>query len=208
MLMCMGINERVTIAHQDPSWEYPSELSDRVRKYEQAIEDGEWADDPRKTWPLHEEVRRQRKEMERVLFERVIRDMYRADVPPEDVRKIHNYVAELVLEILDNAFKNGNKFDPNKSVRVEYRIEDGELELSVEDDGSGFDVQAQRHKERNANPLESFGGRGMLMIEMRADDVEWNAKGNRITVRRDLRSTALRDLPPVEEIGDPFSVMV
>ena len=47
-------------------------------------------------------------------------------------------------EAISNAFRHGNREDPSKRVRLEYRIAPDEVEFIVEDEGEGFDLSTSR----------------------------------------------------------------
>lgn len=84
-------------------------------------------------------------------------------------------------EALANAMLYGNCRDPRKRVRIEARITPDEILLRVTDEGHGFDP------DRLADPTtpgnrKRIGGRGIFLIRKMMDHVEFNDKGNSITM--------------------------
>lgn len=82
-------------------------------------------------------------------------------------------------ELLRNAVVHGNRNDTEKL--VSYRLElldDGRCRVEVEDRGEGFDAGRAAGPLRCARPHgHGFGAIGEL-----SEAVEFNAKGNRVTV--------------------------
>ena len=86
---------------------------------------------------------------------------------------------------LDEAFVNavlhGNKSDPKKLVRITADLSTDEARFTVEDEGEGFDTRAIPDPLDPANMLKS-SGRGVLLIHNIMDEVEYNERGNRLTM--------------------------
>lgn len=91
----------------------------------------------------------------------------------------------LVSEAATNAMKHGNRFDPNKRVRLEVVAEGAGVRIRVCDEGEGFDPGtiddplAQDH-------LLNTGGRGLFLIREMADEVSFGDRGRCVimTIRR------------------------
>jgi len=86
-----------------------------------------------------------------------------------------------VTEALANAVLYGNARDPRKVVRVELRITDDAITISVTDEGRGFDPGSIPDPTLPAN-LRRTGGRGLYLIRKLMDRVEFNESGNSITM--------------------------
>lgn len=84
-------------------------------------------------------------------------------------------------EALANAMLYGNCRDPRKRVRVEARITPDEIRLRVTDEGHGFDPAKLADPTLPAN-RPRIGGRGIFLIRQMMDHVEFNEKGNSITM--------------------------
>jgi serine/threonine-protein kinase RsbW len=94
-----------------------------------------------------------------------------------------NYGKILVstLEAVNNAIQHGNSGCPEKVVEIKIESKDNELKIKVSDEGTGF------HPERIPDPtkpenIESQNGRGVFLMSRLADKVEYNKKGNIVTL--------------------------
>jgi len=83
-------------------------------------------------------------------------------------------------EAIRNAFIHGNRRNPAKKIRIVYSISPSKLEVSVEDEGRGFNYK--NVFERRADPADVEGGRGLLLIRNFMDRVFFNSSGNKITM--------------------------
>jgi serine/threonine-protein kinase RsbW len=84
-------------------------------------------------------------------------------------------------EALANAMLYGNCRDPRKRVRVEARVTPDEIVLRVTDEGHGFDPEKLADPTSPGN-RKRIGGRGIFLIRKMMDHVEFNDKGNSITM--------------------------
>jgi anti-sigma regulatory factor (Ser/Thr protein kinase) len=84
-------------------------------------------------------------------------------------------------EAFVNAVKHGNKFDANKNVRVSAEVSPKEARFTVEDEGEGFNV-SEIPDPTNPENLFKSSGRGVLIIHNIMDEVEYNERGNRLTM--------------------------
>lgn len=80
-------------------------------------------------------------------------------------------------EALANAIQHGNRNDPEKKIRIESLVTPEKVDISVTDEGSGFEPDALPDP-RTENNLTKCSGRGVLLIKAYMDVVEFNAKGN------------------------------
>ena len=102
-----------------------------------------------------------------------------------------------IEELVMNAWKHGNKYDPTKKIRVDSSIIHGLLQVVVRDQGKGYD-----HKEvpdcTLPENLEKPSGRGHVLMETfmkpnfhrtksaRRDESEW---GMRVEATKRLRKS-------------------
>jgi len=93
----------------------------------------------------------------------------------DDVFAIHLALEEAIL----NAFKHGNKYDPNKNVDIEYLITDEKCDIAVADQGAGFSPDSLPDPRAEEN-LCKPSGRGVLLMRSYMDLVEFNDAGNRV----------------------------
>jgi serine/threonine-protein kinase RsbW len=84
-------------------------------------------------------------------------------------------------EAFVNAVKHGNKQDANKLVRITADLSSKEARFTIEDEGEGFDVTAIPDP-RDPENLFKTSGRGVLLIYNIMDQVEYNERGNRLTM--------------------------
>jgi serine/threonine-protein kinase RsbW len=84
-----------------------------------------------------------------------------------------------IEEALVNAIKHGNKLDPRKHVTIEASITPRQAEISIEDEGPGFDRKSVPDPLADEN-LEKSTGRGILLIESYMNQVSWDHGGRRV----------------------------
>ncbi|MDP9173208.1 MAG: ATP-binding protein [Planctomycetota bacterium] len=90
------------------------------------------------------------------------------------------FAIKLALEEgLNNAIRHGNRLDPSKKVHVEARVTATEVEIVIEDEGSGFD-RGVIPDPTLAENLEKTSGRGILLIEAYMNEVKWSRGGRRL----------------------------
>ena len=93
-----------------------------------------------------------------------------------------------VEEVGRNAVEWGNKFNPDKQVRVSYCIFNDRVVIKVEDEGEGFTPQTV--PDPTADPVKTMrerseagkrpGGYGVYMLQKLVDEVVYNEKGNTV----------------------------
>ena len=97
----------------------------------------------------------------------------------EDTFGVHLAVEEALM----NAIKHGNQLDASKSVLVDYRLNETDLEIIVEDEGPGFDPEAVPDPTLEEN-LELPSGRGLMLMRTFMGTVVYNEKGNRVSMAK------------------------
>lgn len=83
--------------------------------------------------------------------------------------------------------KNDEQYG-NRMVTIQYELTSEFVEYIVEDEGPGFDYTTIP----DARDPENFfknSGRGLLIIRIHFDEVEWNTTGNRIRLRKNKVET-------------------
>jgi serine/threonine-protein kinase RsbW len=91
---------------------------------------------------------------------------------------------ELALEeSLSNAIRHGNRLDESKQVAVDCKISPERFWLRVCDEGSGFRPGAVPDCTADEN-LECPGGRGLALIKAYMTRVEYNRRGNCVTMEK------------------------
>ena len=90
-----------------------------------------------------------------------------------------------VEEAIVNAWKHGNKKDPDKGIEIHHRW-GNDFHLSIEDQGTGFDVsRLPAPCDKSARTAES--GRGIFMIRRSACEMHHNDTGTTIYMRLSSR---------------------
>jgi serine/threonine-protein kinase RsbW len=92
-----------------------------------------------------------------------------------------------LTEALSNAMLYGNGHDPEKRVRVEITLKQGQLMASITDQGDGFDPASIPDPTEPAN-LTKPCGRGLFLMRELLDEVSYNARGNQVTLVLRLES--------------------
>ena len=116
-----------------------------------------------------------------------IADVYKLILPSlqlnnfseDDIFAVHLALEEAFI----NAVKHGNKLEPSKAVRVNYSIEADRIEISMTDEGEGFDPEVIPDP-RYGDNLYKPAGRGMLLMRSFMDVVEYNRQGNSVMMIR------------------------
>jgi serine/threonine-protein kinase RsbW len=94
------------------------------------------------------------------------------------------FAVKLALhEAATNAFRHGNRGDPDKYVRISFLATPDEVLVGVEDQGRGFDP------DRVPDPLDEPildrpGGRGLLLMRAYTTWMSFDPPGNRVTFCR------------------------
>jgi len=94
------------------------------------------------------------------------------------------FAIKLALEeALVNAVKHGNKLDPGKMVRVQYHVTDQRTDITIEDQGPGFNPAHLPNPTDDEN-LEKCSGRGILLMRAYMSSVVFNPSGNKVTLTK------------------------
>ncbi len=86
-------------------------------------------------------------------------------------------------EALINAIKHGNQMDRNKKVHVVYRIGSDRFDVTVTDEGPGFDP-ADVPDPTAVENLERPSGRGLMLMRHYMNDVCYNSAGNAVSMSK------------------------
>lgn len=120
----------------------------------------------------------------------------------EEVERLENYVNKLqdwiefndddfarimltLSEAATNAIVHGNKENPNKKVTIRSTVSNGELIITVKDEGAGFDPDKIPDPLKEENLL-NIGGRGIYLIEEYADNLQFEDNGTKLIMFFDL----------------------
>ena len=97
----------------------------------------------------------------------------------DDVFAVHLALEEAFL----NAVKHGNKMDPSKKVKITYSVCSDRIEISMTDEGEGFELSAVKDP-RYGEDLFKPEGRGLLLMNSYMDVIEYNERGNSVYMVR------------------------
>ncbi len=90
-------------------------------------------------------------------------------------------VVLLMSEAATNAIEHGNAHDREKHVEIDIHLGTDAIELTVEDQGSGFDPSTVMNPVAAENLLLD-GGRGLFFMREMADEVHLENEGRRIRI--------------------------
>jgi len=82
-------------------------------------------------------------------------------------------------EAMINAIKHGNKFDKDRRVHIGFALSPRQAEITVEDEGEGFNRKSVPDPTLPENLCKS-SGRGILLIEAYMDRVQYTHGGRRL----------------------------
>ena len=86
-------------------------------------------------------------------------------------------------EALVNAIKHGNRYAPDRRVRIRCRLADKLIRIEITDEGDGFDP-SKIPNPTDRDRLETPGGRGVMLMKAFMSRVEYNARGNRVVLEK------------------------
>ncbi len=121
-----------------------------------------------------------RKNINRV--EEFFREVNAACAIPEE--KLHALLLS-VTEAVNNGIIHGNKSDESKLVTLTCAVNGRSLTVTVRDEGSGFTPANLANPLQEENLLNT-GGRGVFLMRAFMKSVEYNDKGNSVTMVMDL----------------------
>lgn len=90
-----------------------------------------------------------------------------------------------VREAVANAVKHGNLLDETKQVRISFEATPKSFEITIRDEGAGFDFEHLPDPTDPANLLKD-SGRGAFLMRSFMDDVNWQAGGTIVTMTKNL----------------------
>ena len=119
------------------------------------------------------------------LVQAVVDDALREGGATEDAR---HWIGLALREAVANAIKHGNRQNPDKQVEIQASFAPEEVEIQVDDEGTGFDPQAVTDPSTPENRFRP-SGRGIFYMRKFMDEVEFEpgpSGGTRLTLRKRL----------------------
>lgn len=111
--------------------------------------------------------------------ERIVSLLEKMEFPARDVFGMRLALEEAMV----NAIKHGNQMDPQKTVSIRCEIDPTRVHVQIEDQGPGFSPTDVPDPTAEEN-LEKPGGRGIMLMKAFMTKVEYNARGNRVTLEK------------------------
>jgi len=105
--------------------------------------------------------------------ERILSELKANHFSQEDIFAVHLALQESFL----NALKHGNKMDAGKEIKIDYLLGSDRIEISMMDEGNGFDPDSVPDPRLGKN-LYKTEGRGLLLMRSYMDVVKFNELGN------------------------------
>lgn len=105
---------------------------------------------------------------------------------PEDT--IAN-LAIAVTELVNNAIKHGNKLQKDKMVTVMITYKSGKIEITVKDEGEGFNPDMIADPLAEENLMKEIG-RGIFIVNSLIDDVKFQFPpegGTKVTIIKNIK---------------------
>lgn len=87
-----------------------------------------------------------------------------------------------IQEALNNSIKHGNKMDPEKFVDFQVKVWEGEFQITIKDEGDGFDPSTIPDPTKQENLLKT-SGRGIFYMKSIMDKVQYQTEnGTKVTM--------------------------
>jgi serine/threonine-protein kinase RsbW len=92
-------------------------------------------------------------------------------------------------EAVANGVTHGNNGDPTKTVTVNLVVDEARVQITVCDEGPGFDYSHVDDPRADRNILKE-SGRGVMLIRCFMDDISYNGPGNCVRLVKYRSGTA------------------
>ncbi|MDD3736536.1 MAG: ATP-binding protein [Bacteroidales bacterium] len=96
--------------------------------------------------------------------------------------EVYGKILISTVEAVNNAILHGNKGNAEKMATVDFTADGNLFEVSVTDEGEGFEYDNIPDPTDPAN-IENLHGRGVFIMRSLADTIEYNESGNQVTMR-------------------------
>jgi CheY-like chemotaxis protein/anti-sigma regulatory factor (Ser/Thr protein kinase) len=103
-----------------------------------------------------------------------------------------SHLRQGIMEMGQNAIEWGNKYHTDKLVWITYRLYADRVEITIRDQGEGFDPAGLEHAASPDDPLAHMdireklglreGGFGILISRGMVDELRYNERGNEVTL--------------------------
>ena len=113
------------------------------------------------------------------VWSRILSEIEANDFSEDDVFAVHLALEEAFA----NAVEHGNKAAKKEEIKIDYSVGPEKVEISVTDQGGGFDPNSVPDPRYGEN-LYKTDGRGLLLMRSYMDAVEFNKRGNSVNMVR------------------------
>jgi serine/threonine-protein kinase RsbW len=96
--------------------------------------------------------------------------------------EVYGKILISTVEAVNNAILHGNKGDMSKMVTVNISADGNVLDITVTDEGEGFEYSNLPDPTDPKN-IENLHGRGVFLMRRLADAIEYNTSGNEVKMR-------------------------
>jgi serine/threonine-protein kinase RsbW len=96
--------------------------------------------------------------------------------------EVYGKILISTVEAVNNAILHGNKGDVNKMVTVNISADGNVLDITVTDEGEGFEY-GNLPDPTDPKNIENLHGRGVFLMRRLADNIEYNTSGNEVKMR-------------------------
>jgi len=96
--------------------------------------------------------------------------------------EVYGKILISTVEAVNNAIIHGNKGDQNKMVKVNISADGNVLDITVTDEGEGFEY-GNLPDPTDPKNIENLHGRGVFLMRRLADAIEYNESGNEVKMR-------------------------
>jgi serine/threonine-protein kinase RsbW len=113
------------------------------------------------------------------VYKQLLSEVEANNFSQEDAFAVHLALEEAFI----NAIKHGNKMNPDKEVKIDYSVDPDKVEISMTDEGDGFELSSVPDP-RCGDNLYKTEGRGLLLMNSYMHVVEFNERGNSVHMVR------------------------
>ena len=96
--------------------------------------------------------------------------------------EVYGKILISTVEAVNNAILHGNKGDINKMVTVNMSADGNVLDITVTDEGEGFEY-GNLPDPTDPKNIENLHGSGVFLMRRLADAIEYNSSGNEVKMR-------------------------
>ncbi len=96
--------------------------------------------------------------------------------------EVYGKILISTVEAVNNAIIHGNRGDHNKMVKVNISADGNVLDITVTDEGEGFEY-GNLPDPTDPKNIENLHGRGVFLMRRLADAIEYNESGNEVKMR-------------------------